>query len=97
MECIRLRIQDIDFGQHFIYIRDVNGGKDRAVVLPQSVREQLQLHVNGVKTLHEDDLALGFGYVYLPEALARKKVEKESKPLNALKDLGRVRYSYNLL
>ncbi len=72
MECIRLRIQDIDFGQHIIYIRDAKGGKDRAVVLPQSVREQLQLHINGVKTLHEDDLALGFGYVYLPEALARK-------------------------
>ena len=72
MECIRLRIQDIDFGQGLVYVRDAKGGKDRVVVFPQSVREEMQFQVDLVKKIHEEDLALGFGNVYLPEALSRK-------------------------
>ena len=72
MECIRLRIQDIDFGQGLVYIRDAKGGKDRVVVFPQSVRDDMQLQVDLVKKIHEEDLSLGFGYVYLPESLSRK-------------------------
>lgn len=72
MECIRLRIQDLDFGQNLVYIRDAKGGKDRVVVLPKSVREDLQFRVESVKKTHDEDLSQGFGRVYMPEALARK-------------------------
>ena len=72
MECIRLRIQDLDFGQNLVYIRDAKGGKDRVVVLPKSVREDLQFRVESVKKIHDKDLSQGFGKVYMPEALARK-------------------------
>ena len=72
MECIRLRIQDLDFGQSLIYIRDGKGGKDRVVVLPKSIREDLQLRVDRVRTIHDEDVQQGFGAVYIPEALSRK-------------------------
>ncbi|WP_428356004.1 integron integrase [Methyloprofundus sp.] len=72
MECIRLRIQDLDFGQGLVYIRDAKGGKDRVVVLPNSVREDLLFRVESVKKTHDADLLQGFGRVYIPEALARK-------------------------
>ena len=72
MECIRLRIQDLDFGQSLVYIRDAKGGKDRVVVLPKSVREDLLFRVESVKKTHDEDLLQGFGRVYIPEALARK-------------------------
>lgn len=72
MECIRLRIQDIDFGQKLIYIRDAKGGKDRVVVLPQAIQDDLRFRVENVKTLHDKDLLQGFGTVYIPEALSRK-------------------------
>ncbi|MCF7848407.1 MAG: integron integrase [Kiritimatiellales bacterium] len=72
MECIRLRIQDVDFGQGRIFVRGGKGGKDRTVVLPESVRLALAEHVEKVKLLHEADLRAGFGEVYIPEALARK-------------------------
>lgn len=72
MECIRLRIQDVDFGQGRVFIRDGKGGKDRTVVLPEAVRPLLADHVGRVAALHETDLREGFGEVYIPEALARK-------------------------
>ena len=72
MECIRLRIQDLDFGQGRVFIRDGKGGKDRTVVLPEAVRPLLADHVGRVAALHETDLREGFGDVYIPEALARK-------------------------
>jgi len=72
MECIRLRIQDLDFGQGQVYIRGAKGGKDRVVVLPNSIREDLQFRIENVKKIHEEDLLQGFGKVYMPEALARK-------------------------
>ncbi|VGO23470.1 integron integrase [Pontiella sulfatireligans] len=72
MECIRLRIQDIDFGQGRIFVRCGKGGKDRTVVLPESVRSLLAEHVEKVAELHETDLRAGFGEVYIPDALARK-------------------------
>jgi integron integrase len=72
MECIRLRIQDIDFGQGHIFVRGGKGGKDRTVVLPETVRSALAEQVERVKKLHVKDLKSGFGEVYIPEALARK-------------------------
>ncbi|NNJ70835.1 MAG: integron integrase [Kiritimatiellales bacterium] len=72
MECIRLRIQDLDFGQGRIFVRGGKGGKDRTVVLPEALRAALADHVEKVKDLHGGDLREGFGEVYIPEALARK-------------------------
>jgi integron integrase len=72
MECIRLRIQDIDFGQGLIFIRGGKGGKDRTTILPKNLQDELQKQVQAVKTLHYQDLEEGFGEVYVPEALARK-------------------------
>ncbi len=72
MECIRLRIQDLDFGRSLIYLRDAKGGKDRVTIFPKSVQEDMQLRVENVKRIHAEDLAQGFGNVYIPEALSRK-------------------------
>jgi len=72
MECIRLRILDIDFPYQQILVRNAKGGKDRVVPLPQNLTEKLQQQVQLVKVIHEGDLAKGFGMVYMPNALARK-------------------------
>jgi integron integrase len=72
MECVRLRVKDIDFGRHEILVRDGKGGKDRVTVLPRVLITPLQNHLARVALLHADDLANGFGDVYLPHALARK-------------------------
>lgn len=72
MECIRLRIQDLDFGQNNLFIRGGKGGKDRTSYLPKVVQKELTQHLERVKELHHNDLAEGFGQVYLSEALARK-------------------------
>ena len=72
MECIRLRVKDIDFGQNLIFVRGGKGGKDRTTILPQNIRNELQAQIEAVKALHYRDLEAGFGEVYIPEALARK-------------------------
>ncbi len=72
MECIRLRIQDLDFGQGNLFIRGGKGGKDRTSYLPKVIQNELLQHLERVKNLHRIDLEQGFGEVYLPEALARK-------------------------
>lgn len=72
MECIRLRIQDLDFGQGKLFIRGGKGRKDRVTFLPRSIQGELRQHVERVKELHRRDLAEGFGEVYLPNALAKK-------------------------
>jgi integron integrase len=72
MECIRLRVQDVDFGQGRIFVRGGKGGKDRTVVLPESLRLALSEHVERVAELHRQDLREGFGEVFVPESLARK-------------------------
>lgn len=79
MECVRLRIKDVDFARAHITVRDAKGGKDRVTMLPINLAESLQMHVAAVQLQHQKDLADGFGTVYLPFALARKypKAEKE--------------------
>jgi integron integrase len=72
LECLRLRVKDVDFaGQHLV-VRDGKGGNDRVTLLPASLRAPLRLHLAKVKALHDEDLAHGFGRVYLPFALDRK-------------------------
>jgi len=72
MECVQLRVKDIDFGQHQIMVRDGKGMTDRVTMLPNSLIEPLQEHLRQVKRLHEEDLAKGYGSVHLPFALGRK-------------------------
>jgi integron integrase len=72
MECVRLRVQDIDFGFSQITVRNGKGGKDRVVPLPARLAAALKDHLAEVRRLHEADLREGFGEVYLPPALARK-------------------------
>ena len=72
LECLRLRIKDVDFATLQITLRDPKGGKDRITMLPVTVAPALRDHLVGVKALHEKELAAGFGTVWLPEAYARK-------------------------
>ena len=72
MECVRLRVKDVDFEQNHIVVRDGKGFKDRVTVLPESLKQPLQDHLKRVKLLHEKELAAGNGSVYLPYALSRK-------------------------
>lgn len=72
MECVRLRVLDVDFGYQQILVRNTKGGKDRVVPLPTKLLEPLQAHIEEVRKKHQDDLARGFGGVFLPDALARK-------------------------
>jgi integron integrase len=72
MECLRLRVQDIDFSRHEILVRDGKGAKDRITVLPASLTILLQAHLKQVKAIHERDVAEGWGRVQMPTALDRK-------------------------
>ena len=72
MECLRLRIQDIDFGRNEILIRDGKGSKGRITMLPESLKVPLRNHLEKVKAIHENDLAEGWGRVKMPTALDRK-------------------------
>lgn len=72
MECLRMRVQDIDFARNEITVRDGKGAKDRMTMLPQSLREPLRKHLREVKKIHEQDLAEGYGRVLMPYALDRK-------------------------
>ena len=72
MECIRLRVHDIDFSMNEVTVRDGKGFKDRITMLPEPVKPALSEHLSHVKIIHENDLSEGYGHVYLPYALARK-------------------------
>ncbi len=72
MECLRLRVKDVDFEMRHIIVRDGKGGQDRVTLLPEIVIPALRDHLTHARTLHEQDLAQGYGCVYLPDALERK-------------------------
>jgi integron integrase len=72
MECVRLRVKDVEFARSQVLVRDGKGAKDRVTMLPEKVRQPLALHLERVKALHEQDLRRGYGRVYLPFALERK-------------------------
>ena len=72
MECLRLRVKDVDFARGEITVREGKGGKDRKTVLPGALRQALQAQADAVRVLHARDLEAGFGAASLPRALARK-------------------------
>jgi len=72
LECLRLRVKDVDFKRRALIVRDTKGDEDRATMLPDVVIEPLKEHLQRIKRLHEQGLARGYGSVYLPDALARK-------------------------
>ena len=72
MECVRLRVMDIDFAYEQIRIHNAKGKKDRIVPLPASLSDRLIEHLEQRKQIHDQDISGGFGEVYLPNALHRK-------------------------
>ncbi|MGB8472549.1 MAG: integron integrase [Candidatus Acidiferrum sp.] len=72
LECLRLRVKDIDVRYLQITLRHAKGGKDRVTMLPVSVAPALREHLERVRAAHERELAAGFGTVWLPEAYGRK-------------------------
>ena len=72
MECLRLRVQDIDFSRNEIMVRDGKGAKDRITMLPESLKNPFSDQLKNVKKIHDKDLADGWGRVLLPGALDRK-------------------------
>lgn len=72
MECLRLRVKDIDCSANHIVVREGKGNKDRITMLPSVVKAPLTAQLVRVRELHQRDLAHGFGSVYLPNALERK-------------------------
>ena len=80
MECVRLRIKDVDFDLNQICVRDGKGGKDRHVPLPQRLRELLRAQLERARLVHQQDLAAGLGSVWLPHALARKYPSASREP-----------------
>jgi integron integrase len=75
MECLRLRVKDVDFARNEILVREGKGGKDRRTMLPRSLVEPLQREIERARALHARDLAEGFGDARLPHALVRKYPE----------------------
>jgi len=72
MECVRLRVKDVDFAMRQIVVRDGKGGKDRVTMLPDALAGPLRAQLAAAQALHAADLALGLGAVWLPDALAKK-------------------------
>jgi integron integrase len=72
MECVRMRVKDLDFEQNQVMVRDGKGQVDRITMLPEHLKPLLQSHLKRVKIIHEQDLKKGLGEVYLPHALDRK-------------------------
>jgi len=72
MECIRLRIQDIDFDYSQLHVRNGKGQKDRVTTLPKSLFNELRNQMKQTRLIHQQDLEEGFGEVWLPPALSRK-------------------------
>ena len=72
MECVRLRVKDVEFTRHEIIVREGKDNKDGVSMLPSSLVIPLQSQLKKVKVLHASELAAGFGDVYLPFALTQK-------------------------
>lgn len=75
-ECLRLRVQDIDFDQEVITVRSGKGAKDRIVMLPGVCRDSLQSQLNKTRSIHKKDIRNGEGIALLPKALAKKYPEE---------------------
>ncbi|MBN2403458.1 MAG: integron integrase [Spirochaetes bacterium] len=72
LECLRLRVKDIDFDYNQIIVRDGKGQKDRVTALPETIISPIKDHLEKVKILHSKDIAAGLGKVHLPFALEKK-------------------------
>ena len=72
LECLRLRVKDIDFDRATVTVREGKGDRDRRTMLPHVVERPVREHLQEVCALHAEDLAAGFGSVWLPHALERK-------------------------
>jgi integron integrase len=72
MECVRLRVKDLDFGLSHVVVRNGKGFKDRVTILPENLQTLMKTQLEYARRLHENDLNKGFGTVHLPYALARK-------------------------
>lgn len=80
MECVRLRIKDVDFERSEILVRQGKGGKDRRVPLPNTLRDELARTIERALMMHRHDVAEGLGNTRLPNALARKYPGAASEP-----------------
>ena len=72
MECLRLRVQDVDVVRGELVVRDGKGGKDRVTMLPDALKVPVREQLRRTKAVHDRDLADGWGRVQLPGALERK-------------------------
>ena len=72
MECLRLRVKDVDLERCEILVREGKGFKDRITMLPTSLVQSLKQQLERVKTLHDEDLLKGYGDVFMPMALDKK-------------------------
>ncbi len=72
MECVRLRVKDVDFPNHCLWVQESKGGKARRTLLPKALVKPLRRQIEYVRSLHDRDTEAGLGGVYLPDALARK-------------------------
>ncbi len=79
MECVRLRVKDINFSYRCVIVRGGKGGKDRVVTLADTLVDHLKVQIAHVDALHQRDVLEGYGSVWLPHALERKfsSVSKE--------------------
>ncbi len=73
MECLRLRVMDVDFTMNQVAVRNAKGKKDRLTMLPQKIKKPLEEHLKLVKKLHDNDLKAGVDSIYLPYALGKKQ------------------------
>jgi len=72
MECLRLRVKDVDFGRGQITVHGGKGDKDRVTMLPEKLKSELQRHLETVRKIWQEDVAAGYGRVWLPGALRVK-------------------------
>ncbi len=72
MECVRLRVQNVDVGNNLIHVHEGKGSKNRVVPLPQAYKDELIAHLKGRKLQHEQDVAAGFGEVFVSDGLLRR-------------------------
>lgn len=80
MEAVRLRVQDVDFANACLMVREAKGDKWRRTILPKSLVAKLQSQINYALAVHQKDVEEGFGRVYLPYALSRKYPAAERAP-----------------
>jgi integron integrase len=72
MECVRLRVHDLDFERNRVYVLAAKGDKDRVTIFPKIIQDEMRQHLEKIKLLHDEDLARGQGEVYMPGALSKK-------------------------